>query len=101
MQQLRTKPRRTKFSRAEAPLGTVRERDAGNGQLVRMIKVRMDGPTGLRWIPYAKWWWEQHRGPAPAGRRVCHADGNLLNDDPRNLVALTPGEVFNLYHKLD
>jgi hypothetical protein len=94
-------PRRTVYSRAEAPLGAVRERDAGNGQLVRMVKVRMDGPTGLRWIPYAKWWWERNRGPVPKGKRVCHADGVLLNDAPENLVLLTPGEVFRLYHRLD
>jgi hypothetical protein len=97
----RKRPSRTDFSRVEAPLGAVRERDAGNAQRVRMVKIRMDGPTGLRWIPYAKWWWEQNRGPVPKGKRVCHADGDLLNDAPENLVLLTPGEVFNLYHRLD
>jgi len=97
----RRPPRRTDYSRAEAPLGTVRERDAGNGQRVRMVKVRMDGPVGRRWVQYARWWWERNRGPVPAGRRVCHADGDLMNDDPENLVLLTPGEVFNLYHRLD
>ncbi|MDB5297795.1 MAG: hypothetical protein JWO31_3778 [Phycisphaerales bacterium] len=97
----RSSPRRTRYSRAEAPLESVRERDAGNGQLVRMVKVRMDGPTGLRWVPFAKWWWERNRGPVPPGKRVCHADGNLMNDDPDNLVLLTPGEVFQLYHRLD
>jgi hypothetical protein len=88
-------------SRAEVPLHGIRLRDAGNGQRVRMIKIRMDGPCGLRWIPFAKWWWENNRGPVPAGKRICHADGQMLNDSPDNLLALTPGEVFNLYHKLD
>lgn len=66
-----------------------------------MIKVRMDGPPGRRWIEYARWWWELNRGEVPPGKRICHADGNLLNDAQENLVALTPGEVFNLYHKLN
>ena len=94
-------PKRTKYSRAEAPLHTIRVRDAGNGQSVRMVKIRMDGPSGKRWLHFAKWWWLQNRGPIPAGKRICHADGDLLNDDPGNFVALSPGEVFNLYHKLD
>ncbi len=97
----RKAPSRTQYSRAEAPLGAVRERDAGNGQMVRMVKIRMDGPPGARWIPYARWWWEQNRGPVPKGKRVCHADGDLLNDDPQNLVLLTPGQVISLYHRLD
>lgn len=95
------KPRSPRRNRDEVPLDGIRERDAGNGQTVRMVKIRMDGPVGRRWIPFARWWWERNRGPVPAGRRICHADGNLLNDAPDNLVALTPGEVFNLYHKLD
>lgn len=99
----RRRPKRTDYSRAEAPLGAVREREvsSGNGQLVRMVKVRMDGPPGKRWIQYARWWWEQNRGPVPAGKRVCHKDGELLNDDPSNFVLLTPGEVVQLYHRLD
>jgi hypothetical protein len=95
---VRSKPRTPP---PQSPVGTVRLRDAGNGQLVRMVKIRLDGVSGLRWIPFAKWWWERNRGPVPAGRRICHADGDLLNDEPSNLVALTPGEVFNLYHRLD
>jgi hypothetical protein len=93
--------RNTKYSRAEAALHEIRLRDAGNGQRVRMIKIRMDGATGLRWIHYGRWLWEREHGPLPAGKRVCHADGDLLNDAMGNLVALGPGEVFNLYHRLD
>lgn len=93
-------PKRTQYSREELPLGAISTRDAGNGQVVRMVKVRMDGPPARRWIQFARWWWEQSLGPVPAGKRICHADGNLLNDEPSNLVALTAGEVFNLYHKL-
>lgn len=37
--------------------------------------------------------WESHHGvPVPPGWHVHHADGDTLNNDPENLVALPPGE---------
>lgn len=66
-----------------------------------MIKVRKYGPIGRRWIPLAKFTWEQMHGPVPRGKRVTHLDGNTLNDNPANYGLLTPGEVINLYHQLD
>lgn len=87
------------------PLGTVRlrtvRRSDGSCFQVRVVKIRMDGSSGMRWIHYARWWWEQHRGPVPAGMRVCHRDGNMLNDDPSNLVLLNGGEVAQLHHRLN
>jgi hypothetical protein len=51
------------------PIGTIRIR-GHNGNQVRFIKVRDFGPIGRRWIQFARWWWEQNRGPVPAGKRV-------------------------------
>lgn len=66
-----------------------------------MIKVRMTGPFSRRWIPLARYTWEQMHGPIPQGKRVTHLDGNTLNDNPANYGLLTPGQVINLYHQLD
>jgi hypothetical protein len=49
----------------------------------------------------AKFTWEQMHGPVPPGKRVVHADGNTLNDNPDNLVLMSPGEVAQLCHVLD
>ena len=72
-----------------------------SGHSTRFIKVRLDGPRKDQWKEYARWWWEQNRGPVPMGKRVCHADGNTMNDAPENLVLLTPGDVVFLAHDRD
>lgn len=89
------------WSRAPMQVGTIRLRHKRGAKPCRMIKVRMDGPKPERWKEYARWWWEQNRGPVPAGKRVCHADGDTLNDAPDNLVLLTPGDVVFLAHERD
>lgn len=95
-----TTRRRTAYSRASLPLGTVRVR-THNGKPTRFIKVSMDGRPQDRWTEFARHWWEANRGPVPAGKRVCHEDGDTLNDDPSNLVLLTPGDVVFLAHERD
>jgi hypothetical protein len=81
------------------PVGTVRIRLGSGGTCrVRMIKIRMDGPPERRWIHYARWWWEKHRGPVPPGKRVFHADGNTLNDDPRNYAVGIAGDSLAIWH---
>lgn len=82
------------------PLGTIviRKANKGGGK-VRMIKIRMDGPTGLRWINYARWWWEENRGLVPPGKLVLHADGRTLNDKPENLVLGGPADKVLLAHR--
>lgn len=36
--------------------------------------------------------WEKAHGPVPAGKLVCHKDGNKLNCEPENLILLTRQE---------
>lgn len=94
-----------------APLGTVVIRTEKGGPpdqrgrhrtfQVRYIKTKMDGPSGLRWTGYARWWWQQNRGPIPAGQMVLHRDGNTLNDSPENLFLGGPGDKIRLAHQLD
>lgn len=67
----------------------------------RFIKVRDDGPMQLRWVAYAKWWWEQNRGQVPKGQMVLHADMDTLNDDPSNLLLGDATMKMKLCHQLD
>jgi hypothetical protein len=74
-------------ARRWVPVGTVVIRKRPNKRPHRWIKVA-DVPhaTGANWKLYATWLWEKANGPAPAGYRVGHADGNTLNDRPGNIV---------------
>ena len=89
------------WSRASLPVGTVRIRARKARVFVRFIKVSDVGPRKDQWTEFARWWWERNRGAVPDGKRVCHADGDTLNDDPANLVLLTPGDVVFLAHDRD
>lgn len=80
-----------------APVGAVRIRRAGRWR-TRQIKVRLDGPAGGRWMKLARYWWITHKGPVPEGMRVCHVDGDQLNDDPANYILMTAGDVIACYH---
>lgn len=68
---------------------------------VRFIKVRNGGPFARRWIPLARFTWEQMHGPIPAGYRVIHVDGNTLNDNPANYALMTAGEFIRHCHQRD
>jgi hypothetical protein len=89
------------------PIGTIviRKRTYGDKRTraleTRYIKVRDDGPMQLRWVAYARWWWEQNRGPVPAGQMVLHLDMNTINDDPSNLMLGDASTKIALCHKLD
>jgi hypothetical protein len=94
------------WSKKPLPVGTIKQRrrrkNSGSGWInVRFVKVRASGPKGRRWIPLAKYTWEQTYGPVPPGMRVVHADGNTLNDNPKNYRLMTAGEVIQLAHRLD
>jgi HNH endonuclease len=88
------------INKTTLPLGAVVIRKH-NGHESRFIKIRMDGESGRRWMPYAKWWWEKNRGPLPPGHLVLHKDGDPLNDDPKNLVAGSPGLKLVFAHQRD
>jgi hypothetical protein len=85
------------------PIGTVvirADRDAsGRIRKTRFIKVNDAFPTGKRWIQYARWWWEENKGPVPKGQIVLRRDGDTLNDDPSNLLLGTPGMKLKLAHE--
>lgn len=72
-----------------------------NGHESRFIKTRMGGEAGRRWTPFARWWWEKNKGPVPPGHLVLHKDGDLLNDDPKNLLTGTSGMKLVLAHERD
>lgn len=80
------------------PLLTIVIRKHGNYE-ARFIKIRMDGESGRRWRPFARWWWEKNRGPVPPGQLVLHKDCDELNDDPKNLVLGTPGMKLKFAHE--
>jgi hypothetical protein len=88
------------ISKTTLPLFTVVIWKDG-GRESRFIKIRMDGEPGRRWMPFARWWWEKNKGPVPAGHLVLHKDGDLLNDEPGNLMTGTPGMKLKLAHERD
>lgn len=60
--------------------------NAAKGPPRRWIKVRDDGQRSKRWMPYARHVWESFHGSVPPGFLVVHADGDTMNDDPKNLL---------------
>lgn len=74
---------------AAAPIGTIRLRVHQNGLKRRAIKLGRD-----RWETYARWVWENAKGPIPKGLRVAHRDGDSLNDDLSNLFLARPDDVL-------
>lgn len=87
------------WSREALQPGTVSIRVRRRGRRIRRVRM-IKLPNG-RWVNYARWWWEEHRGPIPEGMRVAHLDGDGLNDDPDNLVLASPGDVAFLCHERD
>ncbi len=58
-----------------------------NGRKVRFIKING------RFIPYARWDYENHIGPIPKGYQVYHKDGDNLNDLPDNYELLAGKDI--------
>lgn len=62
----------------------------------RFIKISHHGPYHSRWMPYARYYWQQqHKINVPDGYRVAHRDGDGLNDSIQNLV-LVRENAFSL-----
>jgi len=72
------------------PIGTISIRlDRGyKTKKRRFIKVSNNGQPSKRWIPYARYVWQQIHGPIPDGFLVGHRDGKLMNDSPDNLILM-------------
>ena len=92
----------TRFPHARQPLGTVKVAPNGTrrDRFHREIKVSNE-KGGKCWKHYARWWWETHRGPVPAGKLVLHRDGNTMNDDPSNFVLGTHADQAFINHDAD
>jgi len=54
----------------------------------RYIKIADDGRPQDRWIPYARYVYEQAHGPILGGMSVVHLDGDTMNDSLANLRAV-------------
>lgn len=92
---------RRKTDRVKQPIGTIRvRRTFTNGRDVeeRWIKVSDTGPSQKQWKMYARWWWEENRGPVPPGKGVIHKNGNSMDDRPENLMVGGPGDRIRLAH---
>ncbi len=84
-------------------VGTIRLRRRWQGNRhveIRFIKIRNGPPIAGRWIPLARYTWEEMNGPVPAGMRVVHVDGNTLNDNPNNYATMASGEFIRHHHAL-
>ena len=75
-------------ARKYRPIGSITIRNDKSGNKYRYIKIRDDGPPQKRCVPLAKYRWEEVNGPVPKGMFVVHKDGDTLNDDPSNMVAV-------------
>lgn len=79
--------------RQALPLGTERPHHTGN----ILVKVSNEGGYRRQWRFKHHLTWEAANGmQLPAGYRVAFRDGNRLNLDPSNLVALTRNEASAL-----
>jgi predicted Zn-ribbon and HTH transcriptional regulator len=85
----------------KAPKRLRERKNAKPGKPRRYIKVRDDGPLHRRYQIYARYVYEQEYGPIPAGLIVLHKDGDTMNDDPGNLLAVTHASSLNHMKDLD
>ena len=81
----------------------VTRRGFDNGRDVedRWIKVSDTGRSQDRWRPYARWVWEQNKGPIPEGKSVMHINGDRLDDRIENLMIGGAADRMRLAHQND
>jgi len=68
------------------------------GNTVKFWEIKVSGimQGQHKWIPYAKYIWEQKNGPVPVGKFIVHIDGDSLNDNIENLRPVTRREHLKL-----
>jgi hypothetical protein len=50
-------------------------------------------------MKHARWVYMQAYGEVPAGHVIYHLDGDVYNDDVKNLEAITRAELIKLNNK--
>ena len=71
------------------------------GKPYNFIKVRDDGPPQKRWVPLARYNWEQQHGPVPAGHVVVHRTADTLDDSLTNLILIERRQLLAHQRALD
>ncbi len=56
------------------------------GKPRRWIKVKDDGRPQDRWLPYARYLWQQKYGAVPRGLFVVHKNSDQMDDRTENLI---------------
>jgi hypothetical protein len=68
----------------------------------RWIKVKDTGWAQDRYIPLARWLWEQKHGPVPSGYFVVHRDNDRMNNTLGNLILVNRRQLMlRLYDRPD
>lgn len=99
---------RTKATRFKS--GELHGRSKRNKREVGSIKTAKDGTVliktnekresgAYKFIPFARYVWEQHNGKIPEGFVIRHADGNKLNNDISNLRLVSQAQNVILQSK--
>jgi hypothetical protein len=81
------------------PKGTITIRTEKNSNQVRLIKVSGKSEGGHKWVPYARYLWEQEKGPIPPGMIIAHENGNSLDDRIENFVMVDRKGNIDLMRK--
>jgi len=80
---------------------TYKDGSRRKGKPRRWIKVKDDGPLWRRWIPYARYLWQQKHGHVPPGFFVVHINGDQMDDHIRNLMIVNRKEHLARNHQRD
>lgn len=77
----------------EIPIGGCRLETKGR---VWLRKMRLDGPPQFRWLPLARFVWEQHHGPVPKGHVVRINGWDRETPEPPEAVTIDRLECITL-----
>jgi hypothetical protein len=66
----------------------------------RGVKSKWIRTSKARWVPLARFKWAKKHGRIKRGIKIIHKDGNAMNCNLSNLLALTAGQLMkrNSYH---